>query len=191
MNIKKILIGIVLLSATTAGMAQGRIEGQNSFHGQFGFMPTELGNDKFGFMAKAGYGRVLGSAGFMGKVELFYGQYQVKYKDDVMLPYNRFGIEIMPGYSYEKLYPLMINGYLGVFGNYETVNNGSHGLKDNTGVIVEKVESFNTGIAGSIELELWVLKNFSVLLDFTQYYDFTSKFSIGKYAFFGGIKYSF
>lgn len=171
--------------------AQGRVDGQNSVYAGFGFMPTQINNSTFAYQLKAGYVKIFGSSGLIGKADLNFATYEVAYRDNLRLPYQRINIAVMPGYSYEGWFPLMINGFVGFYGAYEIVNNNNRTISGTNGQIPEKINSFTTGFAGTAEIEVSISQWLSVVVDFTQYYDITSKFSKGKYAFYGGFKFNF
>lgn len=183
----KVLL-LAVLSFSSVAFAQGRRENQSGVHGQFGYMfpKSEM---KAGYMGKLGYNRVLGDKGFLGKAEVFYHTYEVGYIDNQILPYQKYGINVNGGYSYEGLYPVYLNAWGGVYGALENVNNGSKIDPKYSAIIPAKVSGFTFGITGSAEAEVVVARNISFILDYTQYYDFKSKFSKSNYGIFGGIKY--
>lgn len=185
---KKVLFLFILL-AFTLNNAQGRRDKQSYINAQYGYVfPKD--SAMAGFMAKVGYGRVFGDKGFIGKAELFYQKYEVAYLDQQVLPYNKFGLNVNAGYSLEFLYPVIINGYLGGFAGYETVNDGNDRDIKYNAIIPYKVKNFTYGLSGSVELEIFIVRNLSLLVDYTQFYDLQSKFSKSNYGVFGGLKYS-
>lgn len=171
--------------------AQGRVDGQNSVYAGFGFMPTQINNSTFAYRVKAGYVKLIGNSGFIAKADLGYSSYEVAYRDNLRLPFQRIHIDVMPGYSYEGLFPVMLNGFIGFYGAYEIINNGSRAIKNYSGEIPENINSFTTGFVGTAEIEVSIYQWLSVVVDFTQYYDLASKFSKGKYAIYGGLKFNF
>lgn len=192
MNIKSriFIFGVLLFAFAATGMAQGRTDGQNSVYLDFGVVPQHTGNN-FAYSAKGGWSKVFGTKGFLGKLGVGYSNYEVGYLDNTSIPFQRIHLDIMPGYSYVGLYPLMINGYLGAYGALEIINNDNPMIKGKAENIIESTTNFTVGFTGTLELELNVLKNLSIVADITQYYDMNSKFSKAKYAVFGGIKYIF
>lgn len=168
--------------------AQGRKDDQSFVNAQYGHI---LATDKLesGFMAKVGYGQLIGKSGLMAKGELFYQDYEVDYLDGQVLPYQNYGVSAMAGYSYEGFSPVFINAYLGAFGGYETVNNGNKKDPKYNTDIPERLKGFTYGITGSAELEVMVVRNLSIVADYTQFYDLKSKFTKSNFAFFGGLKY--
>lgn len=185
---KKLLVLFLVLTAFILN-AQGRRDGQSSIHAEYGYVfPKD--STKAGFMAKVGYGRVFGNKGFIGKAEVFYQKYDVTYLDNQILPYNKIGLNVNAGYSLEFLYPVVLNGYVGGFAGYETVNKGNDRDPKYNALIPEKVKGFTYGISGSIEAEIFIVRNLSFVVDYTQFYDLKSKFSKSNYAIFGGLKYS-
>ncbi|CAA7393302.1 hypothetical protein [Chryseobacterium fistulae] len=140
-------------------------------------------------MAKVGYMRVIGDKGFLGKAEAFYQDYKVNYIDGQVLPYKRYGLNVNAGYSYEGLYPVLINGWLGAYGAYETANDGNQKDPKYNAEIPTNVKGFVYGISGSGEVEVVLVRKLSLLVNYTQYYDLKSKFSKSNYAFFGGLRY--
>lgn len=168
--------------------AQSRRKDQSSINLQYGYV-LDKDDLKGGFMVKGGYGKVLGNKGIIGKVEGFYQKYDIKYLDDQILPYNKYGINVSGGYSYEGLVPVFINIYGGVFGAYESANDGKQYDPLYNSEISKNVKGFVYGLSGSIEVEFVLANKLSLIADYTQYYDLKSQFSKSNFAFFGGIKY--
>jgi hypothetical protein len=189
-KIKIYILGMLLFAVAATGMAQGRTDGQNSVYADFGIVPEHTGNN-FAVSAKAGWAKVLGTKGFFGKVGVGYSNYEVGYLNNISIPYQRIHVDVMPGYSYVGLYPLMINGYLGAYGALEVVNHDKKGVEDHAENILEPTTNFTVGFVGTLEFEVNLSKNLSIVADITQYYDINSKFSKAKYAVYGGIKYIF
>lgn len=185
---KKVLFLFLVLVAFSLN-AQGRRDKQSSIHAEYGYTFAK-DSAKAGFMAKVGYGRVFGNKGLLGKAEVFYQNYEVSYLDNQILPYNKFGLNINAGYSLEALYPVLINVYAGGFAGYETVNDGKDRDIKYNALIPYKVKGFTYGISGSVEAEIFLVRNLSLLLDYTQFYDLKSKFSKSNYGVFGGLKYT-
>lgn len=184
---KKVLISAALLISISI-FSQGRRDKQSFINAQYGYILSKDNLDG-GFMAKAGYGKLIGEKGLMGKGEVFYQDYKVNYIDNQILPYKNYGLSAMAGYSYEGLSPVFINVWLGAFGSYEIVNDGN--TKDpiyNTD-IPERLKGFTYGLTGSAELEIMLFRKLSLVADYTQYYDLKSKFTKSNFAFFGGLKY--
>lgn len=190
MNIKIKILGVLLFAFAATGMAQGRVDGRSSIYADFGIIPKHTGNN-FAFSAKVGRTIGISSEGFLGNIGLGYSNYGVGYLSDTSIPFQRIHLDIMPGYSYVGLHPLTINGYLGAYGALEIINNDNPMIKGKAENIIESTTNFTVGFTGTLELELNVLKNLSVVADITQYYDMNSKFSKAKYAVYGGIKYIF
>lgn len=184
---KKVFL-LASLSISMIALAQGRRADQSGIHAQYGFIPAK-NEIKAGYMGKMGYNRIIGEKGFLGKAEVFYQKNQVSYLDNQILPYQRYGINVNAGYSYEGLYPVYFNVYAGVFGAFENVNKGVKTDPLYNATIPTKVNNFTYGINGSTEVEVILARKLSFILDYTQYYDFKSKFSKSNYAIFGGIKY--
>lgn len=185
---KKVLFLFLVLIAFSLN-AQGRRDKQSSIHAEYGYtFPKD--SAKAGFMAKVGYGRVFGNKGILGKAELFYQNYEVGYLDQQILPYNKFGLNVNAGYSLEALYPVLINVYAGGFAGYETVNDGNDKDPKYNATIPYKIKGFTYGVSGSVEMEIFLIRNLSLLVDYTQFYDLKSKFSKSNYGVFGGLKYS-
>ena len=185
---KKILF-LFLLLTTFVMNAQGRRDKQSSIHAQYGYV-FEKDSMKAGYMAKVGYGRVFGNKGLLGKAEFFYQDYEVSYLDNQILPYKKYGLNVNVGYSFERLYPVLLNVYAGGFAAYENVNDGKTTDPKYNAIIPAKVKGFTYGVSGSAEIEIFVVRNLSILLDYTQFYDMRSKFSKANYGVFGGLKYS-
>lgn len=188
MKTKFLILAILLVGISVFG--QGRRADQSGIHASYGYMPISSDSLKSGsFMAIAGYNHVFGDKGFLGKVEGFYQKSKVEYTGNQYLPYEKYGLNISAGYSYEGLYPVFINAYVGVFGGYEKVNDGNEKDPLYNAVIPAKVKGFTYGISGSAELELVLVRKLSLIANYTQFYDVQSKFSKSNYAFFGGLKY--
>ncbi len=184
---EKILIATLLLFAVLIN-AQGRRKDQSAVHAQYGYI-MDKESLTGGFMAKAGYTRVMGDKGFLGKVEGFYQDYKVSYLDNQILPYQKYGLNVQAGYSYEGLAPIFLNVWLGGYGAYEKANDGNQRDPLYNAEIPAKVSGITYGITGSAEVEIVLFRKMSLLLDYTQYYDLKSKFSKSNYGFFGGLKY--
>lgn len=186
MKNKLFLIPLLLLGILVN--AQGRRKDQSAVHAQYGYM---LAKDSIagGFMAKAGYSKIFGDKGFLGKAEGFYQDYKVGYLDNQLLPYQKYGVNIQAGYSYEGLVPVFLNIWAGGYGAYEIVNKGMQNDPRYNAPIPAEIKGFTYGVTGSAEIELIVVRKLSIVADYTQYYDLKSKFSKSNYAFFGGIKY--
>ena len=184
---EKIAILFVIIFTITMN-AQGRRKNQSEIHAQYGYV---LDKDSLtgGFMAKVGYGRVFGDKGVLGKVEGFYQDYKVNYLDGQILPYEKYGLNVSAGYSYEGLAPVYLNVYGGVFGAYEMANGGNSKDPLYNAEIPTKVKGFVYGLSGSAEVEVVVVRKLSFVVDYTQFYDLKSKFSKSNFAFFGGLKY--
>lgn len=185
---KKNILIIFLLVFAIIVQAQGRRKDQSAIHAQYGYI---LDKDSLtgGFMAKAGYSKVFGEKGFLGKAEGFYQDYDITYLDNQILPYEKYGLNVSAGYSYEGLAPVFINAWLGAYGAYEKANNGNQKDPLYNAEIPTKVSGITYGLSGSAELEIVLVRKLSFLADYTQYYDLKSKFSKSNFAFFGGLKY--
>lgn len=168
--------------------AQGRRDKQSAIHAQYGYI---MDKDSLtgGFMAKAGYSRVIGDKGLLGKVEGFYQDYKISYIDEQILPYEKYGLSVMAGYSYEGLAPVYLNAWLGGYGAFEKANDGNQNDPKYNAAIPTKVSGITYGLTGSAEVEVMVVRKLSLVVDYTQFYDLKSKFSKSNYAFFGGLKY--
>lgn len=188
MKTKFLALAILLFGISVYG--QGRRANQSGIHAAYGYMPISSDSAKTGsFMALAGYNRVLGDKGFLGKIEGFYQKSKVGYTGGQYLPYEKYGLNISAGYSYEGLYPLFLNAYVGAFGAYEKVNDGKERDPLYNAQIPAKVKGFAYGISGSAELELVLARKLSLIGNYTQFYDVSSKFSKSNYAIFGGLKF--
>lgn len=168
--------------------AQGRRKGQSAVHAEYGYI-LDQGDLKGGFMAKTGYSKVFGDAGVLGKVEGFYQDYEVTYMDEQILPYQKYGLNVNAGYSYEGLAPVYLNGWLGGYAAYETVNKGNSKDPKYSAEFPVPVENFIFGLSGSAEVEFAFARRFSLLANYTQFYDLKSDFSKSNFALFGGLKY--
>ena len=107
------------------------------------------------------------------------------------LPYQKYGLNVAAGYSYEGLFPVLLNGWAGAYGAYEQVNNGNTRSPLYSSVIPGDIKGFIYGLSGSAELEIFLARKVSLLVNYTQYYDLKSSFSKSNYGVFGGLKYSF
>lgn len=180
---------IVLLLIAFLFNAQGRRAEQSGIHAAYGFIPSSDSIKKNSFMVIAGYNHVLGDKGFLGKIEGFYQKTNVNYLGNQVLPYEKYGLNVSGGYSYEGLYPVFINAYVGAFAAYENVNNGNERDPKFNAVIPEKVKGFVYGISGSAELEVVLARKISIIGNYTQFYDLKSKFLKSNYGIFGGLKF--
>lgn len=186
----RILVVLMLIMSIVLN-AQGRRKNESSIHAEYGYIPTKSSDTlkNGGFMAKVGYMRVIGDKGFLGKAEAFYQDYKVDYLDGQVLPYKRYGLNINAGYSYEGLYPVLLNGWIGAYAAYEMVNEGEQKDPKYNAQIPVKVKGFVYGISGSAEVEVVLVRKLSLLVNYTQFYDLKSEFSKSNYAFFGGLRY--
>lgn len=183
------ILGLLFFCIGVFYNAQGRRANQSGVHAQYGYVASNDSLKKGSYMAIVGYNRVLGDKGFLGKAEAFYQDTKVSYIDNQYLPYQKYGINVNVGYSYEGLYPVFLNAYFGGFGAYETVNNGNQKDPKYNAQIPAKVKGFVYGLSGSAEIEVVLARKLSLLVNYTQFYDLKSEFSKSNYAFFGGLKY--
>lgn len=184
---KKILIISFLMMAISV-YSQGRRANQNAAHLAYGLMPDAKKANQNSFMLKAGYSRVIGKKGFLGRAEVFYQKYGIEYIDKQILPYQKIGVSAQAGWSFENLSPFFLNIYLGGFAAHETVNGGENKDLLYQAEIPEKVKSMTYGINGGLEAEMTIYKNISATVEYNQFYDIKSKFSESNYGIFGGIK---
>lgn len=181
---RKILIYAMVCFGIVAN-AQGRREGQNSIQGQYGYMPNK-GDLGGGTVLKLEYGRVIGEKGILGRSGVFYQDYKVAYNRQ-LLPYQKYGVNVMAGYSYEGLYPVFLNAYIGGYAGYEIANKGVK--KDTYGALIPtNVNNFTFGIVGTAEMEVILWERIGAVIDYTQYYDLKSKFSKSSYGINAGLK---
>lgn len=185
---KKNIIIFSSLVVATLSHAQGRRADQSAINLEYGYI-LDKGDLKGGFMAKGGYSRVMGEKGFLGKAEGFYQDYEVTYLDGQILPYQKYGLNVNAGYSIEALAPLYINAWLGGYAGYEMVNDGKTTDPKYNAEIPGEVKGFIYGLSGSGELEYAFARKFSLLANYTQFYDLKSKFSKSNFGIFAGIKY--
>lgn len=185
---KKIILIASLLIVGISVDAQGRRDKQSAIHAEYGYLP-ETDNLEAGYSAKLGYTKVFGDKGLMGKAEAFYSDYTVTYTGNQILPYQKYGLNVNLGYSYEGLYPLMVNLWGGGFGGYETVNKGNERDPKYNAKINEQVKGITYGLSGSLELELFLARKLSFLANYTQFYDLKSEFSQSNYGAFGGLRF--
>lgn len=187
---KKLILTLIILFSAIVVQAQGRRADQSSVQAGYGYMPDMIDKgDTSSFMFKAGYGQVFGDKGFLGKAEFFYSKYWVNYQKEQILPYQKYGINVQGGWSYEELSPVFLNGFAGIFGAFEQVNNGKKTDPVYNAAIPSKVKQFTYGFTGTFEVEIILVRNLNLTADYTQFYDMKSKFSKGQYAVFGGLKY--
>lgn len=184
---KKLLIATTLITSVFL-FSQGRRDSQSFVNAQYGYILSK-DNLEGGYMAKVGYGKLIGEKGFMAKGEVFYQDYKVNYIDNQILPYTNYGISALGGYSYEGFSPVFVNLWLGAYGGYEIVNKGNDKDPIYNTDIPERLKGFTYGITGSAELEIMLFRKLSLVADYTQYYDLKSKFTKSNFAFFGGLKY--
>lgn len=183
------LLVILMLFFSIVLQAQGRRKNQSAIHAEYGYMMNSDSLKKGGYMAKLGYMRVMGDKGFLGKAEVFYQDFKINYIDGQVLPYQKYGLNINAGYSYEGLYPVMLNAFLGVYGAYENANKGNQKDPLYNAEIPYNVKGFVYGISGSAEAEIYLMRRMSLLVNYSQFYDLKSKFSKSNYALFGGLRF--
>lgn len=179
-----IILGLLFFSVASS---QAIKNGQSGVHAEYGFSPSKE-DLKSGYFVKAGYSRVMGEKGFLGKAEFFYQSSEVKYYNNIM-PYAKYGINVNAGYGYEGLYPVVLTAWLGVFGSLENVNKGNENYPNSSAIIPEKTNSFTYGISGSLGGEIFITNNLAFLVNYSQFYDVASKFSKSNYGIFGGLKF--
>lgn len=184
---KVIILGIFLMGGILA-FAQGRREDQSTIQVQYGLIPSTE-DFSSGKMVKMEYGRVIGDKGWLVKTGIFYQDYEVGYANKQSLSYQKYGLSATAGYTYEGLQPVFLNAYLGIYGGYEVVNKGIDIDYLHNAKIPKPVKGFAYGLTGSAELEVIIIRNFSFVVDYTQFYDLKSSFSKSQYAVFGGFKY--
>lgn len=187
----KKFLALTLLFITMLFYGQGRRADQSGIHVAYGYMPVSSSDSlkEGSFMAIAGYNHVIGNKGLLGKIEAFYQKTKVGYTGHQYLPYEKYGLNVSAGYSYEGLYPVFLNAYVGAFGAYENVNNGSEKDPLYGAQIPEKVKGFTYGLSGSAEIEVVLVRKLSLIANYTQFYDLKSKFAKSNYGLFGGLKF--
>lgn len=184
----KHILFALFFSLGILAFAQGRRQNQSSIYAEYGYNPSK-DDLKEGKTILAGYARVFGNKGFMGKAEGFYQDFEVGYLNNQVLPYKKYGVNINAGYSYEGFYPVMINAWAGGFGGYQEVNNGDKTAPLTKETIQEDVKGFVYGLSGSLEGEIFLTRKLSLLASYKQFYDLKSKFSKSNYGFFGGLRF--
>lgn len=185
---KPIFIFAVIIGITT--MAQGRRNGQSGLHAQYGFMPGMNDTKESAFMANVGYLKVFNEKGWLGKAEAIYGKYEVNYSDGQKLPYERYGVNVQAGWTYEGLKPVYLNAFAGLFAGYERANNGQENDPLYNAKIPAKVSGFTYGLSGTAEVEVAIIPTtLSFIANYNQFYDMQSKFSKGSYGIFGGFRF--
>lgn len=187
MKQKFLVLGLLLFSFVA--FAQGRRANQSGIHAQYGYIFPKFDDYQSEFMAKVGYNQTFGDKGFIGKAEAFYQDYNVSYSNNQILPYQKYGLAIYGGWSYEALHPVYINFYGGAYGGYEVVNDGNSKDILYNATIPTSVKGFTYGLTGGMELEVLLARRISLIADYTQYWDLKSKFSKSNGAVFGGIKF--
>lgn len=185
---KKNVLILFLVCFCILAQAQGRRKNQSAVHAEYGYV-MEKGDLSAGYMVKGGYSKVFGEKGFLGKAEGFYQDYEVSYLDNQILPYQKYGLNVNAGYSYEGLAPIYLNGWLGGYAGYETVNDGNSKDPKYNAEIPVPVKGFVYGISGSAEIEFAFARKFSFLANYSQFYDLKSEFSKSTYGLFGGFRY--
>lgn len=176
-----------LMLASVFSFSQGRRANQSAVNLQYGFvLPSKEAGE---FQLKGGYNHVIGDKGILAKAELTYQKYHVGYIDDQILPYEKYGITAGAGWSYENLHPFYVNLYAGIYGGMEKVNNGISKDPKYEAEIPYSLNNFIYGVNINPEIEVFVTRRFSVVLDYTQNIQFGSKFSKSNNFVNGGLKY--
>jgi len=186
------IVGIavfLLIAGMATVQAQGRRAGQSSVQASYGYMPSMVDAKGDAFMLKGGYGLVFGDNGWLGRADFVYFKHPVKYTNNRLFPYEKYGINVQAGWSYEELHPVSFNGFAGIFGAYEKINNGNTEDLVYNNKIPYKMKQFTFGFSGTAEIEVMLIEQLSLTVDYTQFYDIISKFSKGRYAIFGGLKF--
>jgi len=189
---KKTFFFIAILIASAA-FSQGRRDGQSGIHAQYGILPSMSNTKETAFMANLGYLKVFSGnndKGWLGKAEAFYGKYEVDYRNNQRLDYERYGVNVQAGWTYEGLRPVYFNLFAGAFAGYEKVNKGSETFQYDNSLISKKVKGFTYGLTGSAEVEYAVIQTkLSLIANYTQFVDLKSDFSKGVPVIFAGIRY--
>jgi hypothetical protein len=188
-NMKRQALFLFLL-VSVLGFAQGRRNGQSGIHAQYGFMPSMSDTKEAAFMANVGYLKVFNEKGWLGKAEAIYGKYEVDYSNNQRLAYERYGVNVQAGWTYEGLKPVYLNAFAGLFAGYEKINNGNENDPLFNARIPDKVKGFTYGISGTAEVEVVLIPTkLSFIANYNQFYDMQSKFSKGSYGIFGGLRF--
>lgn len=181
------LLSFILFVAISA---QGRRNGQSGIHAQYGFMPSMSDTKETAFMANVGYLKVFDEKGWLGKAEAIYGKYEVDYSNNQRLAYERYGVNVQAGWTYEGLKPVYLNAFAGLFAGYEKINNGNENDPLFNARIPDKVKGFTYGLSGTAEVEVALIATkLSFIANYNQFYDLQSKFSKGSYGIFGGLRF--
>lgn len=185
---RKLITAVMLILVSANLFAQGRIAEQYFINGAYGYVMERDGIDA-GSMGKISVGKLFGDYYWLGKAEISYQDYDVFYSDNQILPYNKYTLSIYGGYSYEDMAPVYLNAWLGGYVGKEEFNKGNEMEPKYDTKIPTNVKGITYGVTGSAEVEVMVLDGFSLTVDYTQYYDFRSKFSKANFGLFGGLRY--
>ena len=104
------------------------------------------------------------------------------------LPYKMYGINLMGGWSFERLNPLFLGVKAGGFAGYYTANKGNE-KEDVYGTTLKNdVKGLTYGAVASAEAEITIWRRMAGVVSFSQYFYPNDKWIKWNYAIEAGIK---
>ena len=112
-----------------------------------------------------------GHRGFLIEGNAFMQDFSINHQDlGKTLPYSLYGINLMGGWSFERLNPLFLGIKLGGFAGYYTVNKGDEREDVYNTVLENDVKGITYGALASAEVEIAIWKRLSGVVSFSQYF---------------------
>lgn len=145
---------------------------------------------EIGSTASLGMSHIIGNSHFLVDVDFVLKDFSTEYQEQNL--YNRFyGMKLQGAYTIENLEPLYINFKVGGFAGFEQVNKGK--LTENVyGIALpHPVDNFVYGVVASPEIEIILLRKLNFIVNYSQYFGISSKYTDLYYSVEAGIKYNF
>lgn len=193
-TIKSILV-IAMILVNMSVYAQ-RKAGGLAIQGKFGLMEGKgLMNNFWGAFPEGqatnfslGINRLQGNKGFMFETNLFVHDFYVD-SNNLNLPYRLIGLNLLGGWSYEKIHAIDFNFKAGVFAGNEKINNGKITENEYEIPLNNSVSNFTYGAILNPEIEFKIWSNLHGILSFSQYWYLGSKYANWKYSVELGLKW--
>ena len=130
-----------------------------------------------------------GHRGFLIEGNAFMQDFSINHQDlGKTLPYSLYGINLMGGWSFERLNPLFLGIKLGGFAGYYTVNKGDEREDVYNTVLENDVKGITYGALASAEVEIAIWKRLSGVVSFSQYFYPNDKWIRWNYTAKAGLK---
>lgn len=193
-TVKSILVVMMIL--TSVSVNAQRKAGGLAIQGKFGLMEGRgQMNNFWGAFPEGqatsfslGINRLQGNKGAMFETNVFVNDFYVD-EDNLNLPYRLIGLNILGGWSYEKMRFIDFNFKVGVFAGNEKINNGKITENEYQIPLKKSVSNFTYGAVFNPEMEFKIWANLHGILAFSQYYYIGSKYADWKYSVDLGVKW--